>query len=170
MLAERFNAIREELLEVGTIRELKAIHCNWEAEAAEVANNAECNLMLRSTLSRLRLFGQKEEPVEVSDKVRELEAQIAALTKSAPVKRAERNYRLLSTDVRWSTKPQLLAIARILECTFKVGEVVPESVIVQAMEANEDLFATRQGGKRIWDYYKGSHNEGLAAHGNVERI
>jgi hypothetical protein len=72
--------------------------------------------------------------------------------------------------VAWSTKPQVHAIARILEAHAKVGDVLDEAAIVEMMEANVKVLDTRQGGKRIWDYYKGNHAEGLTAHGNVEKV
>jgi hypothetical protein len=58
----------------------------------------------------------------------------------------------------------------ILSAHVEVGDVLDESTIVEAMEANVAVLETRQGGKRIWDYYKGNHAEGLRAHGNVEVV
>ena len=73
-------------------------------------------------------------------------------------------------EAEWSTKPQVHAILQILGAHAKPGDVLDEADIVKMMVENEHVLQTRQGGKRIWDYYKGDHAEGLMAHGNVERI
>ncbi len=86
------------------------------------------------------------------------------------VPRAGRKYKLLKKDVSWTTKPQVHAIMAILSAHMEEGETVDEADIIEMMVANEAVLRTRQGGKRIWNYYKGDHTEGLMAHGNVERI
>ena len=111
-------------------------------------------------------------------KIQELEAQLAALkAQPAPappvplkVARGLKKYRLLKTDVSWSTKPQVSALMAILSAHVEVGGTLDESTIVAAMEANVAVLATRQGGKRIWDYYKGRGADGLLLHGNVEIV
>lgn len=161
---QRLNAVREELCEVQSLAELKAIWCHWQCEYPDVARDVECNLMVRSTLFRLRIFGERipefEEPQAVEQP-----------TQRPPVHRdrGSRKYVLLKTDVSWSTKAQVHALMEILAAHVEVGQEVDESDIVRMMEANEEVLQTRQGGKRIWDYYKGDHNEGLRAHGNIER-
>jgi hypothetical protein len=87
-----------------------------------------------------------------------------------PVVRGGKRYKLLSTDVSWSTKPQVGAIAAILAAHAKVGDVLQEDHIIQMMEANVEVLQTRQGGKRVWKYYRGSHAEGLEMHGNIEQV
>ena len=110
-------------------------------------------------------------------KVAELLAQVEALKSGAkaklpvqPVVRGSKRYKLLSDDVSWSTKPQVHAVMSILRAHVEVGGTLDESTIVEAMVANERVLETRQGGKRIWDYYKGNHAEGLRMHGNVEVV
>lgn len=164
MLQERLTAIREELCEVENLPELKAIWCNWQAEAEEVANSMECQLMLRSTICRLRLF------TDVKEEVKEVVEQAKQEVRRTAGARCSAKYVLLSTDVGWSTKPQVHALMQILGAHVKPGEVVGENDIVNMMVANEAVLATRQGGKRIWDYYKGDHMEGLAAHNNVKKL
>ena len=114
---------------------------------------------------------------DLEAKVAELLAQVEALKSGAkaklpvqPVVRGSKRYKLLSDDVSWSTKPQVHAVMAILRAHANVGDVLDESTIVEAMVANERVLETRQGGKRIWDYYKGDHAEGLMAHGNVEKV
>lgn len=100
----------------------------------------------------------------------ELKAPAVQEVTMAVIQRGGRKYKLLKTDVAWTTKPQVHAIMAILHAHMAVGDTVDEADIVKMMVANEAVLRTRQGGKRIWDYYKGDHNQGLAAHGNVERI
>lgn len=119
----------------------------------------------------------------VAQKIAELEALIAALRgtpaavvlptrapSATPVRRLAKKYKLLKTDVSWTNKPQVHAVMSILTAHLEVGDVVAEDEIVKMMIANEAVLATRQGGKKIWDYYKGTHNDGLIAHGNVEVV
>jgi hypothetical protein len=75
-----------------------------------------------------------------------------------------------SLDVSWSTTPQVHAIAAILAAHVKVGDVVADEDVVAMMEANEDVLATRQGGRKIWNYYKGGSDKGLLTHGNLEKV
>ena len=53
---------------------------------------------------------------------------------------------------------------------MKVGDVLDEATIVQACITNEHVLQTRQGGARIFAYYKGNHAEGLMMHGNLEVV
>lgn len=180
MNQERVVAIREELLAVETLPELKAIWCDWQVDAPDAAGDLECNLMLKSTLQRLQLFGPEvtEAPavVEKSDreKLEELMAQLQELKDAKPpvqpVVRSGRKYQLLKMEVDWTSKPQVHAIMHILGAHGKPGDVLDEGDIVEMMIANEKVLETKQGGKRIWDYYKGDHHQGLAAHGNVRRM
>lgn len=167
MLQERLNNIREELLEVEHLPELKAIWCHWEAEAPEVANDAECVLMLKSTISRLRLFCDLPSPQET---VVEQAATPTQPKNKPPVVRGTRRYQLLDTEVRWTQKPQVHAIMQILGAHASPGDVLDEDDIVRMMEANVSILNTTQKPKRIFDYYKGDHNEGLTAHGNLRRV
>ncbi len=176
-MLERLTAIRDELLEVEHLPELKAIWCNWQADAPEVAGDVECSLMLRSTLSRLRLFNKEEIVVEKTqeEKLTELLHQLEATRAQTkpPVQRVARGgrrYQLLKMDVGWSTKPQVHALMKVLSAHAKEGDVLDEDHIIRMMVENEAVLQTRQGGKRIWDYYKGDHHEGLLAHGNVRKI
>jgi len=176
MTNERMQGIVEELAEVASMEELKALWCFGQHENNEYGD-AQFVPDFRAAVARLR--NTKEVP---TNKVAELEAQIAALkamlappTVQAkppvqPVARGSKKYRLLKTDVSWSTKRQVHAVMSILSAHVAVGEVIDEETIVRAMVANEAVLETRQGGKRIWDYYKGNHVEGLRAHGNVEVI
>ena len=173
MLQELFDAIIEELAELNSMEELKALWCFGQAEGNEYGD-AACVPYFKGAVERLR----KEKPVE---QVEDVQAKLTALlqqleelkgVKSAavPIVRSGRKYRLLKVEAEWSTKPQVHAILQILGAHAKPGDVLDEADIVKMMVENEHVLQTRQGGKRIWDYYKGDHAEGLMAHGNVERI
>ena len=171
MVNERMQAITEEIGEVESLRELKALWCFGQHENNEYGD-AQFVPYFKAAVARLR--NAKEEP---TTKIKELEAQLAALRAQlvppTPVKRVSRGlkrYKLLSDDVSWSTKPQVQALMEVLKAHANVGDVLDESTIVEAMVANEAVLETRQGGKRIWDYYKGNHAEGLRMHGNVEVV
>lgn len=93
------------------------------------------------------------------------EATKAAGAKSA-AKRADKKWKLLSTDISWTTKPQVRALMAIINASMSVGDIVYESDLVAAIIENEAVLNTRQGGKKIWDYYKGNTADGFLEHGN----
>jgi surface antigen len=86
------------------------------------------------------------------------------------VVRSSKRYKLLKFDVSWTTKRQVHVIAAILEAHAKVGDVLDESEIIEMMEANVAALETRQGGAKVWKYYKGNSDDGLMAHGNIEVV
>jgi hypothetical protein len=101
-------------------------------------------------------------------------AEIAALKRqlaaAAPKVDKVVKYKLLKDDVKWSTTPQVHATMRILRSIVDVGGEFIEADAIAAMEANVALLSnTRQGGRKIWDYYK-SRTIGLQAHGNIVRV
>jgi hypothetical protein len=85
-----------------------------------------------------------------------------------PVRRSGKRYRFLKDSVDWSSTPQVHAVMEILKTRYKVGDLMEESDIVDLMDENVAVLATKQGGKRIWDYYKGKSDRGLLTHGNIE--
>lgn len=172
MLQERIEAIREELQEVESLPELKALWCHWQCEDAEAANSAACTPFVKEARRRLRGVD-----TSVSDEHRHIlkmidELIVASSSRQTPAKKQPSNrvYRLLKMDVSWTTKPQVHAIMQILGAHAKPGDELPESDIVRMMEENVHVLETKQGGKRIWDYYKGDHNQGLVAHGNLVKV
>jgi hypothetical protein len=174
MLQERMEGIVEELAEVTSMGELKALWCFGQAEGNEYGD-AACVPYFKGAVVRLR----KEKPVE---QVEDVQAKLNALLQqleelkgakkpaAVPIVKSTRKYKLLKLEVEWSTKPQVHAIMDILGAHAKPGDVLDEGDIVKMMVENEHVLQTKQGGKRIWDYYKGDHAEGLMVHGNVERI
>ena len=178
MTNERMVGITEEILECQDLKELKALWCFGQHEDNEYGD-AQFVPDFKAAAARLR---SKEEVAmlnveSLEAKVAELLAQVEALKSGAkakppvqPVVRGSKRYKLLSDDVSWSTKPQVHAVMSILRAHVEVGGVLDEAMIVEAMVANEAVLETRQGGKRIWDYYKGNHAEGLRMHGNVEVV
>ena len=115
----------------------------------------------------------------IEERLADLMAQLEALKsgnksetkpKAATQTGGGKKYRLLKTEVSWSTTPQVHAIISILGAHAKPGDVLEESHIVNMMIQNEAVLKTTQGGKRIWNYYKGDHSRGLMAHGNVELV
>lgn len=173
---QRMKAIQEDLMECEGLPELKAMWCNWQAEAPDVASHPLCTLMVRSTINRLRLFAKP--PVqgvgEVQEQLNEMVHNVAearAMNVGAWNQKYALNkkYVLLKKDVAWSTKPQVHALMAIIGAHANEGDVLAEYDIVNMVEANKEVLNTRQPAKRIWDYYKGDHNEGLMAHGNMRR-
>ena len=169
MNTDRIKAIHEELQEVQTMAELKSIYCfgQSEAEGGDYAD-AEFTAPFKAAVAKMRLV-PKEPEMTLADKV----ASMLRDLPKPPVQRGPRasnKYRLLSTDVSWSTKPQVGTLMRILGANAKVGDVLDEEHIVEMMVQNESVLKTKQGGKKIWNYYKGMHFEGLEMHRNVEKV
>lgn len=178
----RFNAIVDEIHEVETIEELDALLADGGEYAEE--QYAPYFSEMKAKLQPVETAAEETAGVEPAPQPEDLAAVVAAMLQelqelrarqavAAPATKAarvSRKYRLLKTDVSWSTKPQVHAVMAIIAAHAAPGAVLDESDIVEMMEANVAVLNTRQGGKRIWDYYKGGHNEGLLAHGNVEKI
>lgn len=151
----RMNAFMEDLAEAETPQELEALIATLEGGDLDYL----CDLrvvdeLLRPRLGVLQVFS--EEPQYKAPRL--------------PVTRTSKVYRLLSTNVAWSSKPQVHSMMHILSAHLGVGDEVEESDIVQMMVQNEHVLETKQGGKKIWDYYKGNTTDGLLAHGNVEVV
>ena len=107
-----------------------------------------------------------------------MQAQLAALAvtavkpvvERAKVVRPGKRYRLLNTNVSWSSAGQVAAIMAIVEAHVQVGEVFEEDDIVAALEANPHVLQTSQPAKKVWGYYRGRHERGLELHGNIEEV
>lgn len=178
-MQEHMEAITEEILDCQDLKELKALWCFGQQNNNEYGD-AQFVPDFRAAAVRLKNKQKEEvlmEMVSLEDRVAELLAQVEALKPGAkvgspvqPVVRGSKRYRLLSTDVSWSTKPQVGAIAAILAAHAKIGDVLQEEHIIQMMEANVGVLQTRQGGKRVWKYYRGNHAEGLEMHGNIVEV
>ena len=177
-MQERMEAITEEILDCQDLKELKALWCFGQHEDNEYGD-AQFVPDFKAAAARLRSKEEVAMPKveDLEAKVAELLAQVEALKSGAkvdlpvqPVVRGSKRYKLLSDDVSWSTKPQVHAVMSILRAHVEVGGVLDEAMIVEAMVANEAVLETRQGGKRIWDYYKGRGADGLLLHGNVEIV
>ena len=181
-----FEAIAEELSEVETIPELKALWCFGEHEQ-NVYATSNCVPLFKAAIARLRAQTQTPEQqgcveevvvdnaallqklAELQAEVERLKAQSTATVQPQPqIKRAGKRYRLLKFDVSWTTKRQVHVLAAILEAHAKVGDILDEEAIIEMMEANVAALDTKQGGKKVWDYYKGESESGLRAHGNIE--
>jgi hypothetical protein len=179
MVEDRLDSIEEELEEVESFPELKAIWCHWQAEWPDVANDPTCATLIKGAVRRIKLstpaqpeVSQVEQLEELLKQVQELRANqpVAAPMAQPPVKRSSCKYELLKTDVTWSTIPQVHAIMHIISAHAKPGDVLEEADIIQMMEANVAVLQTRQGGEKIWKYYKGDHDRGLTAHGNLRKV
>ena len=153
----RLRAVEEEIREVESLAELDALLADDDY--------SEYTPALQSVVDEVR-----QRFVEVPTVAIPQATAHSTTVVVHTLVRPGRKYKLLSTDVKWSTKPQVHAVMAILAAHLKVGDVVSESDIVRMMEANKGILATRQEPKRIWDYYKGNTCEGLLAHGNVEKI
>lgn len=194
---ERTLATIEELSEVESLAELKALQefggsysdpffipyfRAAERRLKEATGNATADqkmlqiAALEAQLAALRVSLETGEPLPVEAHAvapAPVTAQPApAPAIKLPVVGAAQNkrYRLIKTDVSWSKTPQVIAIMDILMAHMAIGEARDESDIVRMMEANTSVLShTVQGGKKIWDYYKGNHARGLVAHGNLEQ-
>jgi hypothetical protein len=166
MLQERLNAIKEELLEVEHLPELKAMWANWQAEAEEVANDALCQLMLRSTLCRLRLFVEQRAPEEMAPPATQ-QPTTKPLAARGP---SSRKYVLLKKEVNWSQTPQVKSIMAVIGAHAEVGETLDEEWILQMLEENRHVLKTRQPVKKVFKYYAGNWDGGLEAHGNIRKV
>jgi hypothetical protein len=181
MLMERQQAIIEELRDVQSLRELEIIE-----EMGEEYSLEEFASHFAAARERLEKEPEVRRPTEDELKIAELEAQIRDLKRAAglldepaavkiqpqrpAVVRPTKRYRLLSTDVSWTSTPQAIALMAIIGEHVGVGEVVSYEDLVRVCVANEKLLNTRQGGKKILDYYKGDHERGFIAHGNLEEV
>lgn len=182
MVRAFMDTLIEEYMEAENVKELNLLTATNKARGVM---NAE--LEAAHAAAEARINGDTAPAVDpLAAKIAELEALLATLrgTPTAvpttkpiapaavkpPVQRATKKYKLLKTDVSWTNKPQVHAVMAILAAHMEIDDVVGEDEIIEMMIANEDVLATRQGGKRIWDYYKGTHNDGLIAHGNVEVV
>jgi hypothetical protein len=167
----------EEVASAITRAELKEIWCiNQEANECP----PELTLAYVAAANKLR----REEPVggeadDLQSKVRELEAQLAALgavpvaapvTKLQRTQRSTKRYQLLDTNVSWGTADQIHAIMAIVEAHVKVGEIFEEEAMISALEANSGVLQTTQGARKVWNYYKGNHARGLELHGNIKEV
>ena len=181
MNMERSIGIAEEIAETQSLGELKALHCFGQAENNEYADASFVHdfkvaaKRLKGRAGEELLTAKQEVPTDVAAleaEVARLQAMLAPTPPTPPVKvvRGSKRYKLLSTDVSWSTKPQVGAIAAILAAHAKIGDVLQEEHIIQMMEANVGVLQTRQGGKRVWKYYRGNHAEGLEMHGNIVEV
>lgn len=168
MLAERVSAIIEELEEVESLQELEAIVRHWEAECPEAAREQRFKPYVEE--ARNRVSSAPVPPaVDIKDQLARIMKELKQMQPQTKVVRGVAQYRLLKKEITWTTKPQVHTIMAILTAHMDVGDVLDEDTIIEMMEANVEALNTRQGGKRIWDYYKGDHPQGLVAHGNIER-
>jgi len=134
---------------------------------------------LQSAVAEEEVAEEKEGTMSKDDQVKAMLAELAELRAELGKKAARRvivvggrrQYRLLKDDVTWCETPQVHALVGILKTFMRVGgDPVSEAVILQKVIENEHLLNTKQGGKKIFDYYKGNSEKGLVAHGNLERL
>jgi hypothetical protein len=157
------------------ILDMRDVESREELDAM-VANFDESISANEDVMNTYNEMCEQFKPETPEEKIARLEARIAELEAkktSEPkvaVVRAENVYKIVKFETGWTKKPQVKAIIEILKKICNVGDEVPESKIVAAMIENEALLRTRQGGKRIWQYYKGDHSDGLTAHGNIAKV
>jgi len=168
--------LMDDIDEAESMSELEALLRDVESEYKDALEDSDIQEALthsRARLARATVPTVETGQNEMSDRLVQLQQQLIAMqiaaTPKVAIVRSTRSYKLLSFDVKWSSKPQVHAIMQILSASFKVDDVVDEAIIVDAMEQNRHILQTRQTGKKIWDYYKGDHAEGLLMHGNVEK-
>lgn len=167
MTQERLQATLEDISEVETRDEMKI----YEELLKQMEGGNDPAIAAAIEAKRKILDDPTVVLAQYMVQLAELKSEAAPQPKVShtPVQRTGRKYRLLNDEVNWSTTPQVHAIMLILKSLMKVGDVVDEAEIVEAMEKNVDVLNTTQPAKRIWDYYKGKSDKGLQAHGNVEQ-
>lgn len=153
----RLDAVIEEIQEVESLAELEALI--REVEYAPYV--VQCKEVIEAVRS---IFA--DAPIVVVPVV----DPVIQPKSTEPVVRAGRKYRLLKTDVSWTTKPQVQAIMSIIEAHMSVGDTIDEETILQMLELNKAVLVTRQPVQKVWNYYKGNSDDGLQAHGNLKRI
>src|SRR5258707_205448 len=98
MLQLRMNSIREEISEVESLPELKAIWCHWNVECPEAVHDAECASIIKVAVRSLKANRPAEVIVEPNEELLALVAELSELRSAAkpkpPVQRASRKYRL----------------------------------------------------------------------------
>jgi hypothetical protein len=179
----RLEGMIEEVASATSLAELKEIWCiNQAADECP----PEMTAPYKEAVAKWRgvepapqppvVVGRGTESVEdLRKRLEELEAQVTGLrvtpdlVKPAFVPRSGRRYRLLSTDVSWSTADQVHDMMSIIAAHVAVGDVFEEDDVVAALDANPHILQTAQGARKIFAYYKGKHERGLEAHGNIER-
>lgn len=180
MDTQRRTAIYEDLKEAETFAELDVLWNQMQDDAPECACDEDVMREYDVAVERLKQnpvvdiepIENRPEELTLVQKIAELQKQLNEMTsavKPKTAKSSKNKYKLLSADVSWSTKPQVHALMGILTAHAEPGTVLEEDHIVEMMVKNEAVLQTRQGGRKIWNYYKGDHMEGLMAHGNIER-
>ena len=173
----RLEATLEDLAEIPTLPELIATYAQWVEDKTGCDEDPRCLEAFNKAWERIESTKPTEK--EVTDALeRQLASLQAMLQPTTPVRPVEkvvrtfsRKYKVLDMEIRWTTKPQVLTIMDILKAHgVKVNDEIDEDAIVKMMVANEAALATKQGGKRIWDYYKGDHHQGLSMHGNIQKL
>lgn len=159
-----------DMRDVESREELDAMVVNFDDE---IRNNDD----VKNVYEEMRTQFEPETP---ETKIVRLEARIRELENASDQPRVDRpkiqrignRYRLVTMDLsKWDTKkPQVHALVKILGKEFGVGVEVAESQIIEAVEKNAADLRTRQEPKRIWQYYKGDHTDGLTAHGIIEKV
>jgi hypothetical protein len=169
-----------EVAEAASPQELRVLmRTNWEAGAMPIG------LVERYKVRVRELSAPPQPPVQVAQGVRDLQDQLNVLQEqlnrlmgaqpvakepAPPLKRPGKRYRLLDTNVSWSSADQVRAIMSIIEAHVAVGEVFEEDDIVAALEANPHVLQTKQPVKKVWSYYVGNHARGLEEHRNLEKV
>lgn len=174
---ETIQATIEDMTEVETNAELGEYQKLLDSEYYEVAQDDGVSSAIQA--ARERLTAPVLSKAETINELEGLMAQLALLRSTVPVpdvvEATERRtgsakkYRLLKDAVTWSQKSQVHAVMAILNKVVKVGDVVSEDEIIDAMYEHQALLNTRQTPERIWNYFKGMSGDGLMAHGAIER-
>jgi hypothetical protein len=172
MLYERRTAIFEDIAEAESVPELDAMVRHWELEFPEAIANVEIMTAVENRKMSIPVPVAEDNQsilMGLLEQLQKLKTEQPTIER-AQITRSSRKYKLLKTELDWTTKPQIHAVMRILSAHAKLGDVLDEGDIVEMMVANESVLNTRQGGKRVWNYYKGDHFEGLCAHGNIQKL
>lgn len=166
-VVDKVSAMLEDVDEATSLAELKVLE-GLIPEYPEVDVPA-----VRGSIEERRKVLQNYDVVE---ELRRLQAQLGQL-RTAPLPHVKqkppampntRKYRLIKTDCFWTSKAQVHVLMEIIKSVCKVGEVVAEQEILDAVELNKELLNTRQDSSRVFLYYKGAG--GFLEHGCLVQV
>lgn len=157
-----------DMRDVESREELDAMISNFEES---ISSNEDVMNVYNEMCETLKPETVEDKIARLEARIKELEAKKTSEPKVA-ILRTENVYKINTFDLsKWGTKkPQVHALITILKKICNVGDEVPESKIVAAVEEHQALLRTRQPAKRIWQYYKGEHTDGMTAHGIISKV
>lgn len=160
----RLAGALEDIIECETFAELFNVAWQIGVEEQVLWDNPLVQGAINTAYEKLRLFG------EVILQPTRIEQQVT-ITRQPRVK-ADHVYRIDKVEVDWTEKPQVVAIMQVIGAHVQPGAELLESNIVEMLVANYEVLGAHspERARKAWEVYKGDHELGLTAHGNISRI